>query len=91
MTSVLGYSLVSKNPLSLEFYGFSRYHEGLLHPIHCHNRLCADWSSLTRALNASKSSKTVLKLNYIPRHNGLLMWSVKISMYNDWDKLGTCS
>jgi len=25
-TSVLGYSLVSKNPLLLEFYGFSRCH-----------------------------------------------------------------
>ena len=33
MSSVLGYSSISKNPLSLEFYGFSR-----CHPIHCHNR-----------------------------------------------------
>jgi len=40
--------------------------------------------------NASKSSKTVLKLNYIPKHNGLLMRSVKISMYNDWNKLVSC-
>ena len=54
MTSVLGYSSVSKNPLSLEFYGFSRCHEGLIRPIHCHNHLSADQSSLTRALKCSK-------------------------------------
>jgi len=60
-TSVLRYSLVSKNPLSLEFYGFSRCHEGLLHPIHCHKRLYADWSSLTRALKCFKILKNGLK------------------------------
>jgi len=46
---------------------------------------------LPRRSNASKSSKTVLKLNYIPKHNGLLMWSVDLSMSNDWYKLFTCS
>jgi len=67
MTSVLGYSLVSKNPFSLEFYGFSRYHEGLLHPIHCHNRLCADRSSLTRALKCFKILKNGLKAKLHPQ------------------------
>ena len=88
IASILGYSLVSKNLLSLEIYGFSRCHDRLLHPIHCHNRLCADRSSLTRALKCFKILKNDLKAELNPQAQWALdKWYVEIFMSNDWNEL----
>ena len=81
-----------KNPLSLTFYGFSRCHEGLLHLIHCHNHLCADRSSLTRALKCFKTLKDGIKAEQNPQAQWALNdWSVDISMSNDLNDFSTCS
>jgi len=91
-SSVLGYSSVSKNPLSLKCYGFSRCHEGLLHLIHCQNRLCADRSLLTRALKYFKILKNGLKAELHPQTQWALNdWSVDISRSNDLIDFSTCS
>ena len=88
----LGYSSVSKKPLSLEFYVFSRCHIGLLRPIHCHNCLSADRSSLTRALEFFKILKNGLKAELHPKAQWALDdWSVDISMSKDWNNSFTCS